>query len=91
MTRNYVTEAFQILDTVQGLVLPDRPGYLHPYMILTELLTHAPAEIAKQEIAKDIVENAADGDIVAGLIKLTDCWWTTLLVPRNVLHPLQFG
>lgn len=85
-----MTEAFQILDTAQGLAFPDRPGYLHPYTILTALLTHAPVEEAKEKIAKDIVENTADGDIVAGLMNLADYWWTTLLVPRNLCICFKF-
>jgi hypothetical protein len=90
MTRNYMTEAFQILDTVQDLVFPDQPGCLHPYTILTALLTHAPAEKAQEAIAKDIVENTTDGDVVTGLMTITNYWWTTLLVPCNSLLLLQF-
>ena len=89
MSRNYMTEAFQVLGTIQGFVFPGRPGYLHPYTILTALLTHAPAETAKQDIAMGIVESAAEGDIVAGLMNLTNYWWTSLLVPRNSLYPFQ--
>jgi hypothetical protein len=90
MTHNYMTEAIQILDTVQDFVFPDRPEYLHPYTMLKALLTHAPAETAKQDIAKNIIESTVEGNIVTGLTNLTDYWWATLLVPRNSLYPLQY-
>ena len=89
MTSNYLTEALQVLGTVQGFVFPGRPEYLHPYTILTALLTHVPSEAAKQELAMGIVETAADGDILAGLLNLTDYWWTSLLVPRNSIYPFH--
>ena len=90
MTRNYMTEAFQILNTVQGFVFPDRPGYPSSLYHTHSAPDSRTGRKSKEEIAKDIVENTADGDIVAGLMNLTDYWWKTLLVPRNSLYPLQF-
>jgi hypothetical protein len=90
MIRNYMTEAIQILNTVQDFIFPGRHEYLHPYTVLKALLTHAPSETAKQDIARNIIEITAEGDIVAGLTDLTDYWWTTFLVPRKFLYPLQY-
>jgi len=89
MTLNYVPEAFSVLKTIEDHEFPDRARHLHPYTMLTALMIHAPTETAKQEIAKDIIDNTADGDILAGLTSLTDYWWTTLLVPCNALFPLS--
>jgi hypothetical protein len=74
---DYLPDAVALLDTIKSHKFPSRPSYLHPYTLLTALLTHAPT---KHEIAKDIIDNAAD-DLVGGLCRLTDYFWTTLLVP----------
>ena len=87
---DYMAEAIQILDTIKDYEFLDRPEYLHPYPMLKALLIHAPAETAKQEIAKDIIDNTVDRDILEGLISLTDYWWTTLLVPCNTVPALYF-
>lgn len=86
MIHNYIPEALQILNSVQDSVFVDRPIYLHPYTMLTALLIYAPTETAKQEIAKDIIDITANDGTTAGLIKLTDYWWTTLLIPCNILY-----
>jgi len=79
-----VSEALGILNSIRDYVIRDRPKYLHPYTMLTALLTHAPAASAKQEIAKDIVRcRNTEEETLRGLIDLTDYWWTTLLVPST--------
>jgi len=83
--RNYVVEATAILQAIKDHDIPQRPSYRQPYTVLTALLTHAPSQSAQNEIAKDIVHNAADED---GLVQLTDFFWTALLVPCN---PSFFG
>jgi hypothetical protein len=83
---DYIPEALQILNTVKDFVFTDRPEYLHPHKVLTALMIHAPSDTAKQEIAKDIVDNTDDNDPVKGLTLLTEYWWRTLLVPCNILH-----
>jgi hypothetical protein len=79
---NYLSEATAILNAVKDHAYTQRPSYQHPYILLTALLTHAPSESGRKEIAKDIVDNAANEDgIFNGLIRLTNYFWTSLLVP----------
>ena len=85
-SHDYLPEAIQILNTVKDLYFTDRPEHVHPYKVLTALIEYAPSTGAKREIARDIVENANQGDLVQGLTDLTDYWWTSLLVPCNILH-----
>ena len=80
MDSDHLSEATRILNIWKDTELPGSPSYLHPYTLLTALITHAPTPEGKQEIAKDVVDNGAKG--FNGLIQLTDYFWTTLLVPR---------
>jgi hypothetical protein len=76
-----LTEAFDVLNKVKEHDFSHRAAHLHPYTMLTALLTHAPA---KHEIAKDIIDNSSVGDdIETRLTNLTDYFWTNLLVPRK--------
>ena len=54
--------------------------YLHPYLILTALLLHAPSVAGKTELAHDILAETKD-DLVTRLTKLTDYYFCNLLVP----------
>lgn len=83
---DYIPEATQILNNVKDFVFTDRPEYLHPYKVLRALITHAPSDSAKQEIARDIVDNTTQEDPVKGLTDITEYWWKMLPVPCNILH-----
>ena len=87
MSDNHVPQAIEILNSVRDIEFEDRPAYLHAYKLRSALLIYAPSESAKQEIAKDIlkVDITADRDTISDLTSLTDYWWTTLLVPYNIL------
>lgn len=87
-SKDYIPKAIQILNAVKDFRFTDRPEYVHPYKVLTALITYAPSAGAKQEIAKDIVDNSSQEDLVKGLTDLTDYWWKTLLVPCNILHSI---
>jgi len=80
MDSDHLSEATRILNIWKDTELLGRPSYLHPYTLLTALITHAPTPDGKQEIAKDVIESEAKG--FNGLVQLTDYFWTTLLVPR---------
>lgn len=80
-----VKEAFQILSNVKDFAFPGRQQYLHPYVMLSALLTHAPTLSGKTEVARDIIEGTR-ADLTGGLVALTDYFWTSLLVPRIDPH-----
>ena len=88
--QDIVSAAWAVIGAIQNQELPNRPAHLHPHRMLSALLTHAPTESAKREIAKDIVDNRGGGgqELMAGLIELTDYFWTALLVPCNHAVPL---
>src|SRR5205085_6677190 len=85
--QDIISAAWTIIGAIQDQDLPNRPAHLHPHRMLFVLLTHALTESAKWEIAKDIVNNSCAGpELMAGLIELTEYFWTTFLVPCN--HPV---
>lgn len=80
-TQVSVDRASQILARIKDHSFSGRQQYLHPYFLLSALLTHAPTPSGKMEIANDII-NSDGPDLVAALTRLTDYFWTSLLVPR---------
>src|SRR5438045_1722429 len=76
-----VHQAFQILARVKDQPFADRQDYLHPFTFLSALLTHAPTLSGKAEIANDIV-TSDNANLVSSLARLTDYFWTSLLIPR---------
>lgn len=87
--QDILSAAWAIVDAIEKHELPSRPAYLHPHKMLSALLTHAPTDSGKREIAKDIVDNGMTGrDAMTGLIELTEYFWTALLVPCNPPHSL---
>ena len=85
--QHLVDEAYQLLEALRDASLPNRPLYLHPYTLLTALLQHAPASDGKAEIAKDILTQTSD-ELVDRLTKLSDYFFSNLLLPRIPLQPL---
>src|SRR5271169_4423932 len=77
MTDELVARAFEVLDKIKDHDFRNRASYLHPYTMLTALLTHAPS---KQEIAKDVLQNSHPEK----LCQLTDYFRTNLLVPSTL-------
>jgi hypothetical protein len=79
-------EASKVLNKIKDHDFSHRAAHLHPYKLLTALLTHAPAN---HEIAKDIIDNDREGnDVDAQLARLADYFWTNLLIPRKSTPPL---
>src|SRR5438876_8632264 len=76
---NTIDEAFDVLNDLKDLSLPSRPHYLHPYLVLTALLHHAPSVAGKAELARDILAETED-DPITHLTKLTDYYFCNLLV-----------
>lgn len=79
-----VDEAHQLLQALRDISFPSRPYYLHPYTLLTALLQYAPVPEGKSEIANDILTQTQD-DLVERLTKLTDYFFSNLLLPCNPL------
>jgi hypothetical protein len=74
-----IDEAFSVINDLKELSLPSRPQYLHPYLVLTALLQHAPSVAGKTELARDILADTED-DPITRLTKLTDYYFCNLLV-----------
>ena len=83
---HHLEEALEVLNKIKDHDFSHRAAHIHPYKLLTALLTHAPA---KHEIAKDIIDNGKGGDdIETRLARLADYFWTNLLIPRKCTLPL---
>lgn len=80
-TQASVDRAFQTLERIKNRAFSGRQQCCHPSVLLAALLTHAPTLSGKSEIASEII-NCANYDLVGALIRLTDYFWTSLLVPR---------
>ena len=74
-----VDEAFNVLSDLKNHPFPNRPHYLHPYLVLSALLLHAPSVAGKTGLAQDILAETED-DLVTRLTKLTDYYFCNLLV-----------
>jgi hypothetical protein len=74
-----IETALDVLNGLENLHLPNRPPYLHPYLVLTALLHHAPSIEGKMGLAQDILAETED-DIITRLTKLTDYYFCNLLV-----------
>jgi hypothetical protein len=83
---DHIALASEILEHLRGYAIPDRPFCsLHPYTLLKPLLTHAPSESGKENIAKDIIHNFKTDFTTTSLTRLADDWWTYFFNPRNIL------
>jgi len=80
-----IDAAFALLDTIREELLCDRPHYRQPHIVLTALLTHAPTYSGKENIAKDILAETDDDERLSYLTRLTDYYFTNLLIA--CIHP----
>jgi len=72
--------AQEVLDRIRHIPFPDRPPARQPYVLLSALLENA---LTPSSIAEDIL-GAITGDpnaFIPNLERLTDYYYTTLLVP----------
>ena len=75
------SSAQEVLDRLRHIPFLDRPPARQPYVLLSALLENA---LTPSSIAQDILR-AITGDsntFIPNLQRLTDYYYTTLLVPR---------